>query len=206
MKIPVAASGMPMLQNKLSPELMQLLQPVTGHHLAVSKLNNFLLEQPYDFGKEATTSFIIMQLFKDVFSHFSELSTNGIASKVQHNRTEAGAGSKSSAVGRRLRPDTLIVVEACTLLMGEDKEEDSLQTAINDIKAYVAGGLPTAQYGSAPGIPAYAASGLQLQFLFIKRTGQVCMVGAASSFLDTSPWTATTTPYALCRCSRQEQS
>ena len=58
-------------------------------------------------------------------------------------------------------------------MIGEDKVPGLMHEAINDLKSYAQGGLVAAQYGAVPGIPAYAASGHELQFCFISRDGQV---------------------------------
>lgn len=177
MKIPVADSAMNILQANLNDGLMQLLQPVLGYHVGVSFFTRFLLEQPYDAGKEGTATLAMQVLFHEVMRTLGRYSMQGSVPKVRYNLTERGAGSTSGAVGARLRPDLTVVVKACTALLGEDKEDGCLRLGISDMENYVTGGLPASQYGSVPGLPAYAASGLDLQFLFITREGQVHEAG-----------------------------
>ena len=65
------------------------------------------------------------------------------------------------------------------MLIGEHTEAGKLQEAATDIQEHGKLGIPAAQYGSIPGIPAYAAPGNELQFMFIPRggtRGQVCVV------------------------------
>ena len=73
----------------------------------------------------------------------------------------------------RGRPDTLVICNMCTVMIGEDKVPGLMHEAIKDLKSYAQGGLVAAQYGAVPGIPAYAASGHELQFCFISHDGQV---------------------------------
>ena len=73
----------------------------------------------------------------------------------------------------RGRPDTLVICSQCTVMIGEGKIPGLMHEAVKDLKSYAQGGLGTAYYDAVPGIPAYAASGHELQFCFISRDGQV---------------------------------
>ena len=62
-------------------------------------------------------------------------------------------------------------------MIGEDKAPGMMDTAIGDLKNYVKEGFGASQYGSIPGLPAYAASGLLLQFCYIASNGTVSSCG-----------------------------
>lgn len=81
--------------------------------------------------------------------------------------------SVDHVAGRRPLPAMVIVSDRCTLMIGEDQQEGRLRDAASNIRFYAYPRLPAVQYGRVPGIPAYAASGTKLQFMYIQTDGQV---------------------------------
>jgi hypothetical protein len=121
-----------------------------------------------------------------VFTTLNTHSTTHLPFHIRLNKAERAAGSISSAVSAtgaacRLRPDTLVIVNQATLLIGEDKEALKLKQALEDVKAYVKGGINTHHYGGIPGMLGYAASGFELTFLLVRPDGQVRDLECAAS-------------------------
>ena len=130
---------------------------------------------------ELKTTIAMYNLLNSIFSILDTYSGTTLHTSINLNRTEKGSGSLSCAVQSRARPDTVVVHSMSTVMIGEDKMDNMLNNAICDLKDYVKGGLGAAQYGRIPGIPAYAASGLQLQFCYITREGEVGLTQHACS-------------------------
>lgn len=157
----------------LSGQDMSLLRPVAGNHRATAAFSR-LLEQPFAHaGNELKTTVTVYNMFFEIFRILETYSGIGLGIRLHLNRTEKATGSRSSAVTAHDRPDTLVVYNLATLMIGEDKADFLMLEAINDLQSYVKGGLGAGQYGSVPGIPGYAASGFELQFCYISRAGQV---------------------------------
>lgn len=178
------ASILPWLKDNLNPTLWTLLNPVQGLQSPASKLSDLIVDPPMADGKEGSTELTMQLMFRTLMRILGTLSAWRVRPDVLFNLTERGSGSSSSAAGPRLLPDMIVTCASCTMLIGEGKEADKLLEAEADIKVYGKLGIPAALYGIVPGIPAYAASGSKLQFMFIPRGGtsaQVCVVGAGSA-------------------------
>lgn len=171
MKIPVPAATMQQLQATLSPDQQRLLWPQAGRHEAAERFYSLINEPPHNAGGESPAMLAMQHLFRVTLNTLGSFS--GFLPQVLLNITERGAGSVSEVIEDRLRPDMIIVYDSCTLMIGEDKAPHKLQAAQADIRSYGEGGLSATHYGSVPGIPAYAASGTQLRFMFISSNGQV---------------------------------
>lgn len=193
MKIPIMASSMPLLSGALSKAERDVLLPLPGQ-LLTAQVSALICNTPYNFGRESQTRHAVLQLLM-MLDTLGGRSNMGALPAIHSNPSErqyedsrhllvdssAGFGSKlgtegmgmGSAVGSGLRPDTVIVCANTTLMIGVEREADGLYQAMYDIQKYARGGLPVVRYGGVHGIPAYAAAGTELQFLFIKRDGQV---------------------------------
>jgi hypothetical protein len=68
------------------------------------------------------------------------------------------------------RPDTVIVVNGCTFLIGEDKQAGNMVGAIADLKNKVKN-LNIHHYGPVQFLLAYAAAGLEVQFYTVSANG-----------------------------------
>ena len=56
-----------------------------------------------------------------------------------------------------------------------------LDDAVKQLQKYTEGGLPAPHYGSVPGLPALATSGMEMQLCFVHLSGKVRKRSAASS-------------------------
>ena len=157
-----------MLGNQVS-----VLKAVTGCHQSANKLGCLIRDAPVMAGKELGTTIAMFNLMSPVMILLRDFSGSHLPLSIELNVTEKQAGSSSSATPGRTRPDTLVIYGNSTLMLGEDKDADLMEDALKDLQHYVAGGLGKCQYASIPGLPAYAASGLQLQFCFIDKSGDL---------------------------------
>lgn len=162
------------LRFELLDEELQLLEAAPGHRITV-KFSYLLMDAPYDYGAcdSSTAAIMMQQLLSTVLPLLGRNSCLQVLPRIWSSCSGCGAGSVSSDIGAGLRPACVVVCHSCTVMIGEDKEEGKLQQAISSVRSYARAGLPAAQYGAVPGIPAYAAAGTELQFLFIKRDGTV---------------------------------
>lgn len=172
LRIPVPDSTHASLRLQLTAASLELLVPVVGYHKATAAFAGLISDQPDDVGQEMTTTCAMKDLLTTTFKILNTFSNIHLPVSVQLNRTELGAGSRSGAVLRKARPDTLVVYNMATLMIGEDRP-DRLDQAVKNLKGYVEGGLGAEQYGAVPGILGYAASGLMLLFYFISQAGEV---------------------------------
>ena len=140
---------------------------------AASVMHHVIRKQPTDVGSEQTTTCCLFDLLDNVNTQLSVVWSGEEGFKLQLNRTEKQAGSTSAATPDRTRPDTLIIHNSCTVLLGEDKITGQLGAALADLEVYAKGGLDPYHYGSICGLPAYAASGFLVQFCFITQGGHV---------------------------------
>lgn len=165
------ASAKASLQRHLRQQDLDVLLFLHGQNVT-ARLSLLIDDVPYDYGCEGRTTHFMQDLLK-LLDALGRYSGHNVLPSVQSNRTEKKACSRSSAVASRMRPDIFVVYNSCTLMIGEDKEGGKLTEATADIQQYVNARLPAAQYGSVPGILAYAASGTELQFMYIQQDGQV---------------------------------
>jgi hypothetical protein len=156
---------------------VNLLRAVTGCHQAANKLGCLIRDAPVMAGKELGTTIAMFNLLSPVMVLLRDFSGLHLPLSIELNVTEKQAGSNSSATTRRSRPDTLIIYGNSTLMLGEDKDVDLMPEALDDLQRYASGGLGICQYASIPGLPAYAASGFQLQFCFIDKSGNLSSSG-----------------------------
>lgn len=173
LRIPIPITTHNSLQSQLDSSRFQLLRAVDGYHYASAAFAALITKLPYDYGSEMTTTCAITYFLSNTFDILNALSGITLSPTVILNRTEQGAGSLSGVVPGQSRPDTLVVHDHSTVMIGEDKDNGKLHDAIRDLQGYAKGGLGAVQYGTIPGIIAYAAAGMELQFCFISKAGEV---------------------------------
>lgn len=180
LRIPIPITAHNSLQSQLDSSRLQLLRAVDGYHYASAAFAALITKPPRDHGTEMTTTCAMSSFLGNTFDILSALSGVTLSPTVILNCTERGAGSLSGAVPGQSRPDSLVVHAHSTVMIGEDKDNGKLQDAIRDLRGYVKGGLGAVQYRTIPGIIAYAAAGVQLQFCFISKAGEVGLHVATS--------------------------
>jgi hypothetical protein len=176
LRIPVPSNLFDTLESMLGNQV-SVLKAVRGCHQAANKFGCLIRDLPATTGKELGTTITMFNLLHSLMVLLRDFSGSHLPLSIELNVTEKQAGSSSSVTTRRSRPDTLVVYGNSTLMLGEDKDVDLMKEAMEDLKCYVAGGLGRCQYATIPGLPAYAASGLQLQFCFIDKSGDLSSSG-----------------------------
>jgi hypothetical protein len=129
-------------------------------------MTTLLRVAPRDYKSELTTTVAVSHYFDTVFDTLNLYSTLKLEYDCSLN-TKEQCTTSSCVQGR---PDTVIVVNGCTLMIGEDKREGSMIDAIGDIKKKVMG-LNIHHYGSVQFLLAYAAAGLRVQFFMVSANG-----------------------------------
>ena len=125
---------------------------------------------PRDHASELTTTVAVSHYFDTVFDSLNLYSKLKLEYECSLNTRERCTTS-SCVQGR---PDTVIVVNGCTFMIGEDKQAGKMTDAIGDIKKKVMG-LNIHHYGPVQFLLAYAAAGLRVQFFTVSANGsQVC--------------------------------
>ena len=117
-----------------------------------------LLRDPFSgqASSEATVSVVKSGAIRTILLRMSKFSCIDPKDlKVLFNETEKQKSTTSKAVLVRARPDTLVTVAGCTVLIGEDKQL-SLLDAITDLKAKRQP-ITAMHYGPVNFLLAYAA-------------------------------------------------
>ena len=115
----------------------------------------------------------VVTLISKVFKCLSKFSK--FAGRIKHsifeNTTEPQRSTSSKAVQDRLRPDTIVVMNQCTLLLGKDKVGD-IKIAMKDLERK---GQPlhALHYGDVRFLLAYAAAGTDFQWLWMSSDGRL---------------------------------
>ena len=129
-------------------------------------MTTLLSDTPSDHDSELTTTVAVSHYIDTVFGKLNQYSMVKLAYRCSLNCSERFTTS-SCVQGR---PDTVIVVNGCTLLIGEDKQAGNLVGAIADLKNKVKG-LNIHHYGPVQFLLAYAAAGLEVQFYTVSANG-----------------------------------
>jgi hypothetical protein len=129
-------------------------------------MTTLLSDMPSDHDSELTTTVAVSHYIDTVFGKLKQYSMAKLAYRCTLNCSERFTTS-SCVQGR---PDTVIVVNGCTFLIGEDKQAGNMVGAIADLKNKVKG-LNIHHYGPVQFLLAYAAAGLEVQFYTVSANG-----------------------------------
>lgn len=140
----------------------------------VAALSTLLDPEYTKFFTGQTSSHLIVEFVAKVFSSLRHWSTQRVRCSIRLNSTEpcrADCGGTFS----RLRPDTMVAMDKCTLLIGEDNW-DQLQLAVH-APMQKRQELDAAFYGQLRFLLAYAAAGKEFQWFWMCSNGKVEEVG-----------------------------
>ena len=111
----------------------QHLEPADPSSLVVT-LTELLQTETEEHCSEEATHVLVVTFISKVFKCLSKFST--AVGRVKHsifqNSTQPRRFTGSKAVHGKLRPDTIVVMNECTLLLGEDKVAD-IKLAMKDL-------------------------------------------------------------------------
>jgi hypothetical protein len=130
------------------------------------QMTSILSKAPKDHDSELTTTVAVSHYIDTVFDSFTQYGEAKLAYRCSLNCSERFTTS-SCVQGR---PDTVIVVNGCTFLIGEDKQAGNMVGAIADLKNKVKG-LNIHHYGPVQFLLAYAAAGLEVRFYSVSANG-----------------------------------
>ena len=154
------------------------LEPADPSSLVVTLTELLQTETEEHLSKEATHH-LVVEFISKVFKCLSKFSR--VAGRVKHsifqNSTEPLRSTSSKELQDRLRPDTIVVMNQCTLLLGEDKVAD-IKLAMKDLERKRRP-LHALHYGDVRFLLAYAAAGTEYQWLWISSDGRM---------VSTVPW------------------
>ena len=154
-----------------SHDAAKSLEPADNHSLLVTALTFLLQEQA------ATASTQLAGLFfRTVFRHFARHRLHDVKPKLLFDCTEPPCYTSDRAELKGVRPDNIVIMNECTLLIGEDKVVD-LKLAIKDLqgKRMELNGL---HYGPVRFTLAYAAAGTRLQLFWNSADGKTVSISA----------------------------
>ena len=153
----------------------QHLEPADPSSLVVT-LTELLQTETEEHLSEEATHHLVVELISKVFKCLSKFSR--IAGRIKHsifqNTTEPQRSTSSKAVQDRLRPDTIVVMNQCTLLLGEDKVGD-IKLAMKDLERKRRP-LHALHYGDVRFLLAYAAAGTEFQWLWMSSDGRLVSI------------------------------
>jgi hypothetical protein len=141
-----------------------------------------LHHSPIEFNSEMTTSVAVSQFIPRTLQALSELSGNRPAFTFSLDVAEAVA-TVPSITKQGTRPDMLVTIKGYTLMIGEDKLRDRIRDAVNAIRSKVTSNRNEQLYGSLRYTLAYAAAGMQLQFLVVDHAGKVRLLRCMPEYL-----------------------
>ena len=123
---------------------------------------------------EISTSVEVANFISGVFGHLKQYSGVQLQYRIDFNSTEKY--TTSATIKRGSRPDTLVIVSNCTLLVGEDKCAHDIASAVKDLERKVTQ-LQKNHYGPVHFVLAYAAAGSTIQFFSIEDGAKVSLCG-----------------------------
>lgn len=165
----------------------QQLKQADGSSLVV-RFTSLLDHQWREGHSEMHTSVHVVKFIEEVFESLEEYSSHKLTCNITLDSTEHRSAASSKTVWEKLRPDTVVALNKCTLLLGEDKF-CVLEDAIKDLKRKRRP-LDPAHYGEVRFLLAYAAAGSEFQWLWMSAAGKQvsslcllwCTVLSASRF------------------------
>ena len=150
----------------------QHLEPADPSSLVMT-LTELLQTETEEHCSEEATHVLVMTFIGKVFKCLSKFST--AVGRVKHSifqsSTEPRCSTSSKAVHGKLRPDTIVVMNQCTLLLGKDKVAD-IKLVMKDLERKREP-LHALHYGDVRFLLAYAAAGTEFQWIWMSSDGKM---------------------------------
>ena len=162
-----------------SLEAAKFLERADNHSSVVTALT-FLLQEPAGLvSSEMNTTQLAGIFVRTVFHHLSRHRLHSVHPTVLLNCTEPPHYTSSRAVQKGLWPDTIVVMNEFTLMIGKDKVAD-LKLAIKDLQDKRLE-LNALHYGPVRFTLAYAAAGTRFQLFWISADGKMVSISCPGS-------------------------
>ncbi len=146
----------------------QYLVPVDDPALAVVTFTELLQTAPdLPFSSEMDTSIYVCNFIASVWRTLASYSPTSLRYGLLCNKGSQLSTDSSHAMTPKLCPDTMLVAEGCTLMLGEDKHTD-LAAAFTDLESKRVD-LSGMHYGPVNFLLGYAAAGTTIQWCFLPR-------------------------------------
>jgi hypothetical protein len=130
-------------------------------------MSSLLCKTPSDHGSELTTTVAVSSYIDTVFGCLKLYSSLQVVYTYNLN---SGHCTTCGSSDRPDMPNTVIIVDDCTFLIGVEREAHQLVDAVCDIK-HMVNGFNMQHYGDVQFMLAYAAAGLEIQFYAITDNG-----------------------------------
>lgn len=137
---------------------------------AVFKLTGLLRLQPRNTESEADTSQLAATFICTVCDLLGDHSPYRAVHKALFGCAEPSGSTSSNAVQSRRRPDTIVIMNECTLMLTKDKVAD-IKLAMEDLRSKRVE-LNALHHGPMSFLPAYAAAGTRMQWLWMSSDGE----------------------------------
>ena len=144
----------------------QRLIPVWEAASAVTTFTDLLQTPPrLPFNSEQNTTVYVCGFIQRCWQILATYSSTNLQYDLDCNKTSQLTIVSSHAIAHKLRPDTMLVAENCTLMLGEDKHTN-LAAAYADLtrKRVTLSGM---HYGPVKFLLGYAAAGTTVQWCFL---------------------------------------
>ena len=136
-------------------------------------------EPPFDmFSTELLTSRVIWKYLYYIWEQL-DAATSPLQYRISLNEAEKTSSHSSRTQKQKRRPDTMVIVSKCTLLLGEDKHSD-LEAAFKDLREKRAD-LCSLHYQNVTFLMGYAAAGASFQWCFLPGVAQQVSLSAGIS-------------------------
>ncbi|DBA82960.1 TPA: hypothetical protein ACH3X1_006739 [Trebouxia sp. C0004] len=164
MKVPVTPLFYQQMLTLQGPQ--QCLIPVLVAASAVTTFTDLLQTAPrLPFNSEQNTTVYVCGFIERCWQTLATYSPTNLQYDLMFNKISQLSTVSSHAIAHKLRPDTMLVVENCTLMLGEDKHID-LAAAYADLSRKRVD-LSGMHYGPVKFMLGYAAAGTTVQWCFL---------------------------------------
>lgn len=164
LKVPVTPLFFQQMLTLQGPQ--QYLIPVLVAASAVTTFTDLLQTAPrLPFSSEQNTSIYVCSFIERCWQTLATYSPTSLQYDLRFNETSKLSNVSSPAIAYKLRPDTMLVAENCTLMIGEDKHTN-LAAAYADLSRKRAD-LSGMHYGPVKFMLGYAAAGTTVQWCFL---------------------------------------
>ena len=164
LKVPVTPLFYQQMLTLQGPQ--QYLIPVLEAASAVTTFTDLLQTAPrLPFNSEQNTTVYVCGFIERCWQTLATYSPTYLQYDLMFNKTSQLSNVSSHAIAHKLQPDTMLVAENCTLMLGEDKHMD-LAAAYADLSRKRVD-LSGMHYGAVKFLLGYAAARTTVQWCYL---------------------------------------